>query len=147
MSELTADETSRLKDLVQRSTLEGIQFHEVSARLTRADAGDPMNTSEDAEITFQYQTRVGEDDFGVRTQVDVESETGKATSVVAAEYKIESGEVPDGWLLDLFATEVGVMALFPYLRESISASTAKVFGKPVWLPILQRGQIRAGQEE
>lgn len=146
MSELSSEATHRLKDLIQRSSLEGIQFHEVSAKLKRLGPGAPMESSEEAEVDIRFQTRAGSTDFGVRAQVELTSESGTATSVVAAEYVVNEGSVPDTETLELFASEVALMTLFPYLRESISNSTARVFGEPFWLPILQRGQFTQSKD-
>lgn len=146
MSELSEEATSRLKDLIQRSYLDGIQFHEVSAKLNRLGPGSPKEATEDAEVEIRFQTRAGDSEFGVRAQVELNSESGTATSVVAAEYVVTEGGVPESETLELFASEVALMTLFPYLRESISTSTARVFGDPFWLPILQRGQFTQSKD-
>ena len=143
MSELTDDETQQLKDLIQRSTLSGIQFHELSARLTHLESGRPKATSEDAEVELSYQTRIGSSDFGVRTQVQVASESGEATAIVAADYTLDAGAPPAPETMELFASEVALMAPFPYLREGVSTATTRVFGHPVFLPMIQRGDVRA----
>lgn len=146
MADLTDEETRRLKALIERSSLEGIQFHELSAKLTRFDAGEPKESSEDANVELSYQTRSGSKDFGVRAQVHLASESGEATAIVAATYAIESGGQPDQQTLELFASEVALMALFPYLREGISNATTRVFGDPIWLPMLQRGDLPPSSE-
>lgn len=138
MNEISIRETEALQDLIQRSNLDGIQFHELSAKITD-DAESTL--SEAAEVRLQYQTRASETDFGVRVSVDVESESGTAKVVVAAEYQLENGTIPEANLLDLFATEVAIMTLFPFVREGIHSITGRVFGVPMQLPILERGQI------
>ncbi|MDS2172536.1 hypothetical protein Q7C18_07510 [Nesterenkonia sp. CL21] len=146
MSELSPEEQSQLRELIQRSDLAGIQFHELSAKLhSNVKAVDP-DVPEEADVTLRYQTRAGENLFGVRAQVELTSASGEAKAVVAAEYELNSGLTPAPELLELFATEVGMMTLFPYLREGISSATSRVFGRPVLLPVLQRGQIRSNDE-
>ncbi|MFH5879101.1 hypothetical protein [Arthrobacter sp. NA-172] len=48
---------------------------------------------------------------------------------------------PPERVVELFAKEVAVITLFPYLREALATITPKVFGTPITLPVAQRGQI------
>lgn len=140
MNEPSKEETEALKDLITRSSLDGVQFHEIYAKIN--DDIHEGVAREDADVEFQYQTRTSDEDFGVRVTVNVTSNSGTARVVVAAEYAIESGGAPEADLLDLFASEVAVMTLFPFVREGIQSATSRVFGVPLLLPVLERGQIR-----
>jgi hypothetical protein len=57
------------------------------------------------------------------------------------EYKLLHGDQPPQRVVELFANEVAVMTLFPYLREGIASISSKVFGSPITLPVAQRGQL------
>ncbi len=39
------------------------------------------------------------------------------------------------------------MTIYPYLREAIATITAKVFGEPIHILIVQRGEIAVEVEE
>lgn len=140
MSDLSVDETKALRALITRSNLHGVQFHEIYAKLND-DIPDGV-TRETADVKLQYQTRTSDEDFGIRVTVNVTSASGEARVVVAADYTLESGKAPEATLLDLFASEVAIMTLFPFVREGIQSATSRVFGVPLLLPVLERGQIR-----
>lgn len=144
MPNLTNDQTEWLKDLIVRSDLQAIQFHEIQALLRDTSPGE---SDEKADVQLGYQTRVGDADFGVRAHVHLTAPSGEARATVAADYKLSEGDSPSEELVELFAREVGLMTLFPYLREAISSATARVFGEPFWLPVLQRGQVQADEPD
>lgn len=129
-----------LKQLVEHADLKDIQFHELSAKLYDEPPQAEDGNSE-AQVDLVFQTRTGEDDFGVRVAVTVIADVGKANAIVAADYNVSRERLPDEELLKLFATEVAMMAIFPYIREGIQSATTRVFGAPLTLPIMQRGQI------
>ncbi|MFJ2471327.1 hypothetical protein [Glutamicibacter sp. NPDC087583] len=141
MNDLSAEDTDALKALITRSNLDGVQFHEIYAKIND-DIPDGI-AREDADVELHYQTRTSDSDFGVRVTVNVTSDSGNARVVVAAEYSLESGGAPEPTLLDLFASEVAIMTLFPFVREGIQSATSRVFGVPLLLPVLERGQIRS----
>ena len=64
-----------------------------------------------------------------------------SSAQVAGEYQLLNGITPSRRALQLFANEVGVMTVMPYLREAISTITTKVFGAPIHLPLAERGEI------
>lgn len=132
-----------LKHLVEVSELKDIQFHELSASLFE-NQPEPDDDSTEAKVDLVFQTRVDEEDFGVRVSVTVRADVGEAKTIVAADYAVEKQHLPDEELLELFATEVAMMAIFPYVREGIQSATSRVFGTPLTLPVLQRGEVRAG---
>lgn len=135
-----------LKNLVEKSDLRDIQFHELSAKLYD-DPPEVDHEASEADVDIKFQTRIGEDDFGVRVSTTVGADTGTATAVVAADYDIDSQHLPDNELVTLFATEIAMMAVFPYIREGIQSATTRVFGSPLILPIMRRGDFSAEPEE
>ncbi|MCZ9881921.1 hypothetical protein [Arthrobacter sp. B2a2-09] len=139
MNELSAVDARLVKDLIERSELGSIEFHEVSAR--RFDGVEDFGESRDGGLTLGFQQRSETGVFGIRIVGDIAIPMGEARVVAAAEYKVLRGDLPPQRLVELFANEVAIMTLFPYLREGIASITSKVFGTPITLPVAQRGQI------
>src|SRR4051812_11839124 len=122
--ELTDADVSEVKEIIAGSQLRSIDFYEVSAR--RIDA--EVAASEDGPLGVGVQYRSGDDGFGVRLRGTLTLPLGQAEAMVAGEYDMPADLEPRGRALQLFVNEVAVMTLYPYLRESISSVTAKVFG-------------------
>lgn len=144
MPNLTDEQTARLRDLLDRVDLSGIQFHEMTAKLALDLTSH--EESQEAKIDLDYQLRATDQDFGVRAVVELNADSGSVRVVVAADYDLNKPGKPDDPTLDLFATEVAMMTLFPYLREGVQTLTGRVFGSPVLLPILNRGDLTRKEE-
>lgn len=139
LKELPSDDIDLIKDLIQRSELTSIEFHEVSAR--RFEGVPDSDEPHEGQVSLGFQHRADLDGFGIRIVGDVAVPTGEVRVIAAVEYKLLHGEQPPRRSVELFANEVAVMTLFPYLREGIASITSKVFGTPITLPVAQRGQI------
>lgn len=145
LAELPFQDVELVKDLVQRSELISIEFHEVSAR--RFEGVPDSEEPQEGQVTLGFQHRADEDGFGIRIVGDVSVPSGEVRVIAAVEYKLLHGEQPPRRNVELFANEVAVMTLFPYLREGIASITSKVFGTPITLPVAQRGQIGFAVDE
>lgn len=131
------DEIERIRTLIEKSDLEGIYFHEFSAN--RFDS--PAEESVTPKIDVGVQYRLTEDVFGIRLEAILQNSVGEARVSVSGEYTLSDQYTPTKRDVLLFANEVAVMTIFPYLREGISDLTNRVFGEPVLLPIAPRGVI------
>lgn len=127
------DEVRTLVDLVR---LESVEFHEVSARRF-----DSWQDGEGGEISIEVQIREGSDGFGVRLKATAEVAMGEAVVSVAGKYSVAEGVEPGSRTIKQFVNEVAVITVLPYLREGLTSITAKVFGKPLYIPIIPRGDI------
>lgn len=139
-TELTAEDVAAVRDLIQRSDLRTIEFHEVGARLIPTDAVVPEQ--EQANVDLRLEHRISTSDFGIRMVGSVTNSTKEINVTVAAEYTLNEGETPPERTVLMFANEVAVMSLFPYFREGVSSISAKVFNDPLLLPTIERGMIR-----
>ncbi|MBT1621180.1 hypothetical protein KK101_00555 [Curtobacterium flaccumfaciens pv. oortii] len=139
-NELSGDDVAAVKDLIANSELRSVEYYELSAQ--RADAAPKVSEGpEDAELSITVEQRRDDDSFGVRLVANVAISVGSATASVAGEYALLNGHQPSVRTLQLFTNEVGVMTVFPYLREAIASCTSRVFGQPLQLPTVERGQI------
>ena len=138
-SQMSEKDLAEVKAIIANSTLRSVDYYEVSAR--RNDGATQSGDSDQGRLTVEVQQRVDDTSFGIRLQATVVLPVGEATASVAGEYDLLNGVAPRRRALQLFANEVAVMTVLPYLREAIATITAKVFGQPVHLPIAERGEI------
>lgn len=132
----TEADIAAIRELLNRSTLRTIEHHELSARWI----GPRLPDAEDPDLEMQLQHRLDDESFGIRMVGSLKSEFGEVDATVAAVYDYE-GAQPDLRAILAFANEVAVMTLFPYFREAMGTITAKVFGEPILIPVLTRGEI------
>lgn len=123
---------------MDRSTLQQIEYHEISAKLSGAKF-DPSNPPE-LEMELRIQHRCDGEDFGFRLVAELTGEVGTVNAAVAATYSYE-GEPPTKRTLFGFGNEVAVMTVFPFLRETVHSVSAKVFAFPILLPPIKRGDV------
>lgn len=138
MSNPTPEELEQLRELVSRSRLEDIAFHEISAKIDLEASS--VADADEADFDMTVQTRTGDADFGVRVELDLRSPLGGVKVTAAADYALE-GEPPRQEVLGRFASEVALMTLFPYLRQAVSDASQRVLGKALLLPMMKRGDI------
>jgi hypothetical protein len=136
-AEFSERDIEAVKEVIANSELDSIEFYEVSA--SRNELAPEREQS--GKLTIEVQQRFGDSDFGVRLNAKVVLPIGEASARVAGEYVLLNEITPTRRTLQLFANEVGVMTVLPYLREAIATITTKVFGSPVHLPLAERGEI------
>lgn len=130
-----------LEELVHSTSLTSIEFHELhAARSFEAPTDDPAE--QDPSYVMHMQTRIGESDLGVRVGVRVETYKGIIDVLAAADYS-NAGPAPDDDVMERFATEVGVMAVVPYLRQAIADLSQRVLGESLLMPIIKREDVRS----
>lgn len=127
-----------VRGLIADSNLIAIDFHEVSVRRLSPES---VQQGDQGNFEIEVQTRYEDDSFGVRLNGKVTFPGGEAVVSVAGEYELLNDASPVMRTIQIFANEVAVMNVYPYLREAISTATGKVFGEPILLPIVDRGQI------
>lgn len=133
-------EVSAIQSLIERSRLQDVDFHEVSARKTPENKQN--NPDEDnVEVSMRLHHHVGDRAFGILFSVRLVLFKGEMDVAVAAEYVVEDDEPIDSHIVKAFGNEVAVMVLFPYVRETVSTLSTKVWEKPFILPTLERGFV------
>lgn len=136
MSELTVE------DLVADSDLETITYFEVSA--VRSSSATPAE-DEDIAPVHTLHTAMRDDDKGfrirVRTEIDVS--IGSIVVDVSADYELAtlSARTINQAVMQTFVNGVAVMTLIPYIRQSVSDITLKVFGSALTMALVRRGEM------
>lgn len=137
---LSDEDVNALQALIASSNLNSIEYYEMTARrydtpLSEEDASDQ------GQLTIGVQQRRDEDSFGVRLNARIVVSVGEAEVSVAGEYALADPATLTARALQLFASEVAVMTVFPYLREAMASLTGRVFHQPLHLPMISRGEL------
>lgn len=136
----TAEERDQILDLISRSTLQLVEFHGVEARRLPENK-QRQEDEESVDVSMTLQHHIGDDRFGVRLLVQLLPFMGEVEVAVAAEYSVDEGPSPQDNVVRGFGNEVAVMTLLPYAREAVSTLSTRIFGKPILLPTVERGEV------
>lgn len=147
----SANETrvvTSIEELVRDVTVEllGITFYKVSAELSsELDSDDPV--VEDLTPTYGLKLLAEGTEIGVRLSLHLEGSIGTVEIDAAVNYVTPFPvAIPEAIRLE-FANEVGIMALLPFVRETVWSITQRVFGSAVVMPLIQRGELSFTQQE
>jgi preprotein translocase subunit SecB len=136
---LSDDDTAAIRFLIEHSELRSIEHYEMSAR--RYDAPPADDAPDNGQVNIVVQQRSDADSFGVRLNAKIVIPLGEVEVSVAGEYALLNPAALTPRSLQLFANEVAVMTVFPYLREAVASITGRVFQQQLHLPMISRGQI------
>lgn len=135
-------DTIAVVDIVNDVDLIGIEQIELGAARGTGDAG---GEPPEAEPSYQLTVNARDDDkafrIGLRTEIKVG--TGSIVSEIEAEYgfrELTLSAVSEQTRID-FANDVAIMAILPFTRQSIADITIRVFGAPLLMPIVKRGEL------
>lgn len=124
------------RDLLDISELTGIHTWEIRGQRRPDLAAD----NPDDGITPDVGIRVSDTSLETRMRVVVRVDGAEITADMAAEYTFDRRCVIGGEVAREFVERVAVMAVYPFIRESIFASASRL---GVSAPVL--GLIRAGE--
>jgi len=132
-----------LEDFVGRCSLTSISQLELSG--TRSLVTDDSSGAElvDPAYGLDIDLRDADDGFRIRLTTRVEAPQGTIVSQVGAEYVVEALSIRSvsRVILVEFVNNVALMHILPYTRQSISDISVRVFGSPLLMPIIQRGEL------
>jgi hypothetical protein len=116
-----------------------IQYFSLQADVD--EESEETQLPDNVEPSYSMRIRQEDDEIGVRLATRLYLGIGNVLVDVAATYKaVQPFSMPEQARLE-FATEVGIMALVPYVRQAVADLTQRVFGQAVLMPIIQRGEI------
>ena len=137
---ISGEDLEALQALIKSSNLASIEYYEMMARRYEAPQNE-QDVSDQGQLTIGVEQRRDEDSFGVRLNARIVVSIGEAEVSVAGEYALQNPSTLTPRALQLFASEVAVMTVFPYLREAMASLTGRVFHHPLHLPMVSRGEI------
>jgi len=138
-TELTAEDIADVHAVIAASELRSIEYYEMSAK--RYDVPQELVETKDGQLRIAIQQRSDGESFGVRLNASLTMALGEANVSVAGEYALTEELKLTTRAVQLFANEVGVMAVYPYLREAVASITGRVFKEPLHLQMISRGDI------
>jgi hypothetical protein len=144
----TPEVISTVKRLVEVADLETIETYRLIAeRDIFASAREDVEI--DPSYTLTVDFRDAGDGFRVRLVTDIDTPLGGISCGVLGEYGIGQARLrtETSEALTEFINGVALMHLIPYARQSIADLTQRVFGAPLLMPMIQRGQISFSPSE
>lgn len=133
-----ATEYSDVREVLDRSELTDVIIYELQANRI-GEAVEP-------QYSLQVLTRLDGVEFEIRCKVEAQGQGGQYLADAGAVFTLESeGLIEEGTRRE-FAEKVGVMAVYPYLRSSVSQLAASLgLDRPV-LPLLRAGGVSLTQK-
>jgi hypothetical protein len=128
---------SDVRKLLDASELTDVVVYEILG--TRADTAAES-------FTLQVLTRLEDNEFEIRCKASVSGHGGRYDVDAGAVFALsEPGKIEEGTARE-FAEKVGVMAVYPYLRATISQTASSLgLDRPV-LPLLRSGAINLAKD-
>lgn len=141
---LSDSDIAAIRELIPAARLVSMDTYELSARrLSSEGLPDAAGGSIDVDVA----SHIEEAGFGFRITATVTIPGGEVVASVAGEYEITDDVRPARRTVQMFGNEVAIMAIYPYVREAVSTMTAKVFGEPLFMPVVERGQISVAVDD
>lgn len=130
-----------INELLELVSLDDVVFFEVSGR-GRDGIDDETLAPKEPTAEIDVLRRVGPKNIEVRCRAEIETPDARYAVDAAARYSIREAVALSPELVEEFADRVGVMTVYPYLRESVHGLAAKLRRGPVTLGLLRPGDIR-----
>lgn len=131
-----------------------VRFFKISAELIEpnddhprdcpsADADRISVEDEGTEISVNLGLRTHQDgpSIGVRIEFTASHETWRVSLDVSAEFEAQEPFVASEEARVDFANKIGVMALYPYIREIVGNLTQRTVGTSFLLPTIRPGDV------
>ncbi|MGN6128739.1 MAG: hypothetical protein ACTHOK_00185 [Nocardioidaceae bacterium] len=145
MTEVSEDvprSIATLEEFVQLTELRNIMTLRVSGERKRRD----VKGGQSAEQEMKVFRRESAETIEVRCVMEVLTSKARLLADIAAIFRSSEPLAVDPGVLDDFTQNVAVMALFPYLRESVQNSAARLGVPPPVLGLLRRGAFDMAKE-
>ncbi|APE17769.1 hypothetical protein BOH72_23405 [Mycobacterium sp. WY10] len=145
---LGSEWVATIDDVVGAAEIDQIVFHEISARRMYED--EPT-LGDIAAAPLQVAVRGEGNGLEVRCRIELTHEGGRYVVDGSICYHLQFSEsetaddqvtIPED-VVDRFVTNVGIMAIYPYLREALHQAGSRLGLKPAVLPLLRAGAFRS----
>lgn len=141
---MTTIKTAR--DLLPLGELVDVRYIKLSAETLdepREGFGDD-DVEQSMQVQFGYVDRVIE----VRVEATVKTRIAEYDVIAATQFHVEKDgvTVPDNVVAE-FAEAVGVMAVYPYIREAVQSLTTRLHESPVTMPLMRQAKLGKTDEK
>lgn len=131
--------------------LRDVRFFRINAELIEDaesqidDEGEVVAGSDEDEeeisVNIGLRTRQSGNSLGIRIEFEASHDAWKVSLDVAAEFEADEPFQTSEAARTDFADKVGVMTLYPYIREAVGNLTQRTVGASFLLPTIRLGQI------
>lgn len=130
------------EEIVEASRLLDIQALVLHAT-RRLDVEPPARSSITPAHGLKVNIRDDHQAFRVIFATELELVIGEVKTEFLAEYELDDRRIESesGAAITSFVNNVALMHILPYVRQGIADLTARVFGTPIVMPIIQRNEI------
>ncbi|MDQ1292892.1 MAG: hypothetical protein QG608_773 [Actinomycetota bacterium] len=137
-----------LESFTDACTLNDIIYYEISVRRTQPASSVPPapeggdQDSNAAHHEVQLMSRVVDGTLEIRARLDMTGPEAEATVDASALFSLSDPSLSPSEELQMeFARRVGIMVIYPYLREALHQSVAKLRVESPMLALLRAGQF------
>lgn len=129
--------------LVESTSLLAINVFQLAAS-RHLDVAPAEDFEVDPRYTITTDFRDDGSGFRVRLVTEIDTPLGPIMCGVLAEYEHQSVRLgpESSEAFSEYVNGVALMHIIPFVRQSIADLTLRVFGSPLLMPILQRGQMQ-----
>lgn len=125
-----------LRELVDRTEVVDVVFHEVAAKRSVGATDD--------SLSMEIMARAGDEQIGVRLRAKVTGGGGEYEIDAEGIFALEAEADVEPGTLQEFIERVGVMVVYPYVREAVNDGAARLSLKRPVLKLLRTGDIKLG---
>jgi hypothetical protein len=133
------------QELLQHGDLVDVRFLRLSAESLPAprEGFEP----DDVEQTIRVQFGTEDHAIEVRVAATVRTRLGDFEATGATQFHVEDDVEYGEEVVAEFAEKVGVMAVYPYLREVIQSMTTRLHEAPVTMPLMRQATLKKIEDE
>lgn len=133
---------STLQQAAHAAHLIGINFHNVSGRRK-----EDVSKNNKPDVAISIATTEQHDEKSLSCRFSLTADHPEADYSIEVEIRYELSDSVQ-WSEDLlrgFIEEIAIMAAFPYLREGLAGTAARLGADVPFLGILRRGEFQMGE--
>lgn len=131
---------TEIQDLVNRAEIADVVFHEVCAKRS------PESAEAEDELSMQIMAREDGKEIGIRLRATVVGGGGQYMVDAEGIFELATPAKISPEILSEFIEKVGVMVVYPYVREAINDAAARLCVTRPVLKLLRQGDVRLADE-
>lgn len=130
-----------VKELLELSDIRGIDFHEICAKRNPESKG-PAEDGADYTVQFDLSDMTTPTELKIRCRATLTMESSTFVVDVSATYEFSEPVDYSAELRQEFVERVGMMSVYPFIRQNIHALSVQIAETPILLPILRANSIK-----
>jgi hypothetical protein len=139
-------ELNSIQDLLELSDIKGLDFHELSAK-RNPEAVGPATDGEDYSVKFDLSDMTTPTELNVRCRATLALQSSTFVVDVSARYEFSEPCVYSPELRQEFIERVGMMSVYPFIRQNFHAMSVQIGETPILLPILRANSIKLVRQD